>query len=177
MTAVMSFEELTVGQEVAVQPTTGSPIQKWRVTETGLSDGRATLDTFFFEGLLATGKVFLHDFRPPEVGEWFGNIDGVRYLPDRYLVIDLIDVNRAQCAQFRGDRFQDWCDVQDLTMTRRRIEAPEWSSPQLLAMSQRAWGLQKENNQSRTQQRNMRDARMYVTNSYEYLRRAQELLT
>lgn len=128
MTALTSFDELAEGTNLGIQ--VGQEIQTWRYGLAGLSQvgpvDAEELPLALFSGYLRDGLVFLHDDRPPRVGEWFTERRTSRTL---VLVVTRVDEGAGTCsvALLMQDRWQGGRDYSnaELTSRWRRCDPPQ----------------------------------------------------
>lgn len=176
MSALTTLEGLADGTDVAVQM--GSNFERWQVSGDGLIRDGVHVSGFFFTGYLRQGRVYLRDFTPPQVGEWFGPSTGeTRW---SYLTV-LADGETTTFAQFRDDTFYQWHRIGSSESVARysRKPVPDWAGPgrALREMTMMAHNMHTNLERMERTARRQRDAARNVRVASDYLHRAQELMS
>lgn len=171
-TALTTLDGLENGTELAFQ--SRNRMERWTFQDQQLVNKEGIrIDPFFFMGYLAEGKLFLGDFAPPEPGEWFAPAGD----SDRWNLLALQTTGtKTWCAQFSRGQFYQWAEHDDMSVTFRRITAPEWSGLQFLNMTTRAWTMYRQVEDMAKRDRQARNARESVSYAIDYLNRAREQL-
>jgi hypothetical protein len=144
MSALETLDGLANGTDIGIQ-TGGRGVDRWRVADGGLEKDGVRLDPWLFSGYLKENRVYLADFSPPQVGEWFTSEGLNRWM---YLVMEMEDTT-AHCAQFRNEEFFQFQDRGDLVERWHRCPAPDWGTPLVKGLTERLWILHKRDTEAR----------------------------
>jgi hypothetical protein len=176
MAALTTLEGLADGTDVALRIGGSTVVQHWKVERGGLrredSLGETWVDPFFISGYLAQGDIFLKDFSPPVVGEWFTNDSG-----DHLLVVaaDPVEPTTA-VAMYRHGYFRAWRNEGDVVGRLARCDPPEWASTALAEMAQEAHKYKTETERLAETARRFRNARAEVGYAQQNLENAMRCL-
>lgn len=121
MPNIATLDDIEVGTDVALDTGNGTH-QRWTRTENGFTSTTGTeLEDWFFTGWVEQGRMFLRDYTPPVVGEWFS--DPARRL---WFLVGVVDGTKSWTVMYREDRFQGISTRENLQEDHRRCDPPEW---------------------------------------------------
>lgn len=166
MTALTTLDGLANDTDIAIQQSGSTQIQRWKWRDGGLEKDGVRLDAWMFSGYLSKGRVYLADFSPPVVGEWF-QAQGTRW---KYLVTEVNSAGVAQTAQFQREEFYQFTERADLVDRFQRCPAPEWASPLVVNLTTRLWAEHKRVEATAEAMRNIYSVQenlRYITNYAE----------
>jgi hypothetical protein len=175
VTALTSFDELAEGTSLGIQ--VGRDIQTWRYGLAGLSQvgpvdsEELPLELFF--GYLRDGLIFLHDDRPPRVGEWFTGRASQRFT----LAVTRVDEGTGMCsvAMLMENLWHGCRDYStaELTSRWRRCDPPQINPPVLVDILRELSDKQREVTRLNDNERKLTLIRDELHGIQTYLERAQ----
>lgn len=137
MAAMTTFDGVAEGSDIAVVMNANTAPQRWKMGPGGVPIDRNgdPLDTWFFAGLLADGKVFEADFTPPRTGEWFRR-NG--YTHRYYLAVRSEENGVCDVYEFAHGTFRGHLQLRGLLDISERVEPPAEAMSMLLSLIETA---------------------------------------